>query len=314
MFILLYGNAFGSGLLSASDSMIHFPVYNVREFGAVGDSMALDSKAFQRAIDSASLQGGGTVYVPPGDYLLGTIQLRDNITLLLENGSTIWGSNNLKNYQENRHLIYANGAKDVVISGQGRIHGNGPSFWDNGRLQKWLNGEINLQRTSDMIRFDICTNVVLENIDVYYSALWNIGFGDCSQITIHASPYTLFFRHVEELELRNIKVTWNKPEKPDWGSALRCWKVNNLEIDGFHGRQSIGSIEPAIQLKEVKGSVFIHNCNAPEGTDTFLRLENGTEDVTLIGNDLSKARKVFSKAPGMDHIHLFETGNRLPLN
>jgi len=30
-------------------------------------------------------------------------------------------------------------------------------------------------------------------------------------------------------KMRNIEVIWNQPEKPDWGSALRCWKVNNLE-------------------------------------------------------------------------------------
>ena len=37
-----------------------------------------------------------------------------------------------------------------------------------------------------MIRFDRCTNITLEDVEVRYGAFWNIGFGDCERITIRA--------------------------------------------------------------------------------------------------------------------------------
>ncbi len=116
-----------------------FPVYNIKDYGAMGDNTTLNAKAIQTAIDQAAATGGGTVFFPPGDYVTGTIRLRDNVTVYLENGCTVWGSKDLNDYDtEHKHLFYAKGAKNIVLCGQGAINGNGPSFWDKGRLERWL--------------------------------------------------------------------------------------------------------------------------------------------------------------------------------
>ena len=60
--------------------------FNVRDFGAVGDGNNLDSPAINRAIDAAAKAGGGTVVVPAGTYLSGSIHLQNNIDLLIEGG------------------------------------------------------------------------------------------------------------------------------------------------------------------------------------------------------------------------------------
>jgi len=125
------------------------------------------------------------------------------------------------------------------------------------------------------------------------------------------APYDIFCRYVDDLKLRNVQVTWNAPEKPEWGSAIRCWHVNDLEIDGFIGRQALPSKRPAIQLVDAKG-VFVHNCRAPEGTGNFLEIGEGTEQVTLMGNDLSRAEKAFSLEAGVEPKEIFQSGNRLP--
>lgn len=44
--------------------------WSVREFGAVGDGAADDTAAFQKAIDATQAKGGGTVFVPVGNYLI----------------------------------------------------------------------------------------------------------------------------------------------------------------------------------------------------------------------------------------------------
>ena len=43
--------------------------YNVKDFGAKGDGLNIDSKAINDAITEAAKNGGGTVFIPAGDYL-----------------------------------------------------------------------------------------------------------------------------------------------------------------------------------------------------------------------------------------------------
>src|SRR4051812_11270836 len=83
-----------------SGRTVNGSVYDVRRFGAIGDSTALDTPAINRAVNAAFSAGGGTVYVPPGVYRSGTIILKSNVTLYLEAGATILGSKNIEDYTE----------------------------------------------------------------------------------------------------------------------------------------------------------------------------------------------------------------------
>jgi polygalacturonase len=56
--------------------------YNITNFGANSDSTN-NTSAIQKTIDACSSAGGGTVYVPTGNFVTGTIRLRSNITLFL---------------------------------------------------------------------------------------------------------------------------------------------------------------------------------------------------------------------------------------
>ena len=78
--------------------MSHTYSYNVRDFGAVGDQQALDTKAIQAAIDACAAQGGGTVVVPAGGYVTGSLFLRSQITLYLDAGATLLGSEDPADY------------------------------------------------------------------------------------------------------------------------------------------------------------------------------------------------------------------------
>src|SRR5438552_3959484 len=53
--------------------------YNVRDYGAKGDSMSIDTRAINDAIDAAASKGGGTVYFPAGIYASYSIRLKSNI-------------------------------------------------------------------------------------------------------------------------------------------------------------------------------------------------------------------------------------------
>jgi polygalacturonase len=64
--------------------------WNVKESGARGNKGANDTVTMQTAPDKCAEAGGGTVYVPVGEYRCGQLQLRDNVTLHLEAGATLW--------------------------------------------------------------------------------------------------------------------------------------------------------------------------------------------------------------------------------
>ena len=63
---------------------------SVRDHGARGDGKANDTGAIQRAIDAAG--PGGVVLFPPGNYVSGTLHLRDHLVLRLAAGATLIAS------------------------------------------------------------------------------------------------------------------------------------------------------------------------------------------------------------------------------
>ena len=64
-------------------------VFNILDYGAKDDASALATDAFRSAIQAAKAAGGGTVYVPPGKYTSGPIELFSNMTLDVDAGATI---------------------------------------------------------------------------------------------------------------------------------------------------------------------------------------------------------------------------------
>ena len=72
--------------------------YNVRTFGAVGDGKPKHPAAFQKALDTCAVNGGGEVLVPEGDFLIGSVQIGTHTTLRLDKKATIHGSTDLADH------------------------------------------------------------------------------------------------------------------------------------------------------------------------------------------------------------------------
>lgn len=115
--------------------------HNVRDYGAIGDGKTLDTAAIQAAIDACEKNQGGTVLVPTGAYLTGTLRLRSNVELQLAPTATILGSTNPADYATgiarcgfvnesniDKCLIYGENLRNVSITGRGTIDGQGASF------------------------------------------------------------------------------------------------------------------------------------------------------------------------------------------
>ena len=131
----------GASLPAAASSAL----YDVRAYGAKGDSASLDTEAINRAIDAAASAHGGTVYFGPGTYSTFSVHLKSNVALYLDRGATLLGASpderpdtpgydaaepaSAKSYQDYGHshwhnsLIWGDHVENVAILGSGRIDG-----------------------------------------------------------------------------------------------------------------------------------------------------------------------------------------------
>lgn len=114
-------------------------MYDVTDYGAVGDGVTVSTNGINAAIQACTAAGGGTVAVPPGIYLSGTIDLKSNVELRIALGATIKGSTDLSHYRpmgaHRGHegmgscgLFYAEEAANIAVTGLGRIDGSGTAF------------------------------------------------------------------------------------------------------------------------------------------------------------------------------------------
>src|SRR6266487_1942649 len=68
------------------------PVFNVKTYGATGKKADNAEPAIQKAIDACAKAGGGTVYLPPGDYTSGTLRLRSHVRFYVASGATLFAA------------------------------------------------------------------------------------------------------------------------------------------------------------------------------------------------------------------------------
>ncbi len=175
-------------------------VYNVKEFGAMGDGKSLDHIAINKAIDCAVEHGGGQVVVPAGKYLCGSIHLKSNIDLHLLPGSVILAAPaelrvydesevfGFPEYQDGGHtyfhnsLIWAEGQHDFSITGHGMIDGEGLTKKDTETAGNVQGGSIG---TGDKaIALKMCRNVVIRDITVFRGGHFAIITTGCDILTI----------------------------------------------------------------------------------------------------------------------------------
>jgi Glycosyl hydrolases family 28 len=164
-----------------------------------GDGVTLNTLAFNAAIEKLSDAGGGTLSIPPGRYLTGTVYLRSGVTLHLENGAVLLGSTNISDYPENQpplpaaalefgrySLIYAAGQHDVAITGEGKICGQGssPSFTKKSLLARgWSANEAYLKRPYGLC-FVGCRRVQVRNVTLENLAFWTEDYLDCDDVVV----------------------------------------------------------------------------------------------------------------------------------
>ncbi len=163
-------------------------VYDVRQYGALGDGKTLDTAAIQNAINAASAAGGGTVFFTPGTYLSSSLQIRSQVTLQLEKDATLLGSPVRTGYQKANFyaLLVADEQTNVGIRGKGVIDGNGAllaadtqKLANEGILPDAKEGQRPL-----IINFRKCKGVTVSGITLRNSAMWVQDYRECEDVLL----------------------------------------------------------------------------------------------------------------------------------
>lgn len=170
---------------------------DVRQFGAVADGKTMNTAAIQKAIDSCHAAGGGRLIVAGGVFLTGSVQLKSGVTLVIEEGTTLLGSPDIRDYGVATVpidwgwtykktaiafapcLIYAEKAQHVGLEGKGTIDGQG------GRARNIFpnRGDADMRRPI-LVRFHECRDIALRDITLLDPAAFTTFFVHCRDIVV----------------------------------------------------------------------------------------------------------------------------------
>ena len=272
----------------------HASAFNVREHGAAGDGLTLDMHTIQALIDRCAGQGGGTVYFPAGHYVTGSLFLRSNITLHLDAGAVILGSENPEDYPiihsrwEGTHqetyapLIAGKNLQNIAVVGRGIIDGRGAIWWkakEEGTLA---------HPRPRLVSFSDCNNVLIEGITAVNSPSWTINPVHCQNVTIRGitvinpadspntdgiNPDSCRLVHISDCHVSvgddciTLK-SGTEHEQPDRSAPCRDITITNCTLERGHGGVVIGS-----EMSGGVKNVVISNCIFV-GTDRGIRIKS----------------------------------------
>ncbi len=241
---------------------------NIRNYGAIGDGVTLDTAAIQRAIDD-----GGMVYIPAGDYLIGTLYLKSNGGLHLAPGAVLHASHNREDYNaddycaQNRvfssewvtgaHLISAVEQENITIEGYGIIDGDG-RHWVN-EEHDWTPDET---RPAQMIFLCECKGVRVTGVHLQNGSYWHLFLHGCCDAVIQG------------LTIRGDRPRWTND-----GIDIDCCcnvRISDCLVDVGDDALTLRAFGvPLLHREAVCENVVVTNCVLRAGKDYGIRVGVG---------------------------------------
>ncbi|KAF2509287.1 hypothetical protein EYY60_12960 [Flavobacterium zhairuonense] len=185
--------------------------FDITKYGAIGDGKTINTKALQNTIDACFKNGGGTVLVPTGVFMTGTLNLKSNVNLYLDNGAVLRGSADLNDYIPvngvHYGMFFTENSENITISGSGNIDANGAVFFDATKAKKIEWGGTSGTRQKENFRkvtdggigdgpivpkerpyqtliFSNCKRVTIKDVFISNSSFWTMLIADCDSVLI----------------------------------------------------------------------------------------------------------------------------------
>lgn len=249
---------------------------NIKDYGAVGDGIALDTAAIQRAIDD-----GGIVYIPAGVYRIGTIYLKSNGGLHLAAGAVLKGSHDRADYNADdfcpqnvvftqeyvtgAHLIVAVEQENITIEGRGTIDGEGHYWMNESRPNPYNSKEYaaNPERPGQMIFICECKNVHVTDVNLVNGPYWHLFLHGCEDVLVFG------------LTIRGDRPRWTND-----GIDIDCCKrvcVSNCIVDVGDDALTVRAYKtPLLHSDGICENVVVTNCVLRADRDYGIRVGVGS--------------------------------------
>lgn len=179
-------------------------IFKVNDYGAVNDGKTMDTKFIQKAIDACAIAGGGVVTFDTGEYVTGSIFVKSGVTLRIDKGVKISGSQHIDDYpiintrvagiemKWPAALINVLNQKNVAIMGEGIIDGRGKPFWDKYWAMRKVYDPKGIRWAADydcrrprLILIQRSEDVTLSNVHLQRSGFWTVHILYSNHITVN---------------------------------------------------------------------------------------------------------------------------------
>jgi polygalacturonase len=177
----------------------------VNDYGAVSDTVTINTKAIQKAIDDCAAKGGGRVTFKPGTYVSGSIFVKSNVVLQIDKGVLILGSQNFDDYPDidtriaglemvwPAALINLINVNNAAVSGKGIVNARGKFCWD----KYWkMRKEYDAKGLRWIVDYDVkrvrtvlvqnSGNVTVKELTFKNAGFWTVQLLYSKQVTVDA--------------------------------------------------------------------------------------------------------------------------------
>ncbi|MEL6673294.1 MAG: glycosyl hydrolase family 28 protein [Bacteroidota bacterium] len=317
-------------LLSLSAFAQPISSINLKALGATGDSAQLVTHLLQQALDSAHAQGGGTVYVPPGNYKIGTIQLKDYTTLYLEAGATLYASLEEKdytvyNYWKRPILIYADRARHISIQGKGVINGRARRTYDPLKKVDYFIADYTEKAREAgvemkmyykvppfvrLITFERSQDILLEGISLVESCSWTVDLKTCDRVNIRGLHITSSLEagvNADGIDVdgcRDVRISDCVIETGDDAIAIKSNKMpwgyrssENVTVTNCVLTSTSTALKLGTESYGDMRHIVFNNCvirNSNRGLSIVVRYGGTVEDVIFSNITIETNRKHFN--------------------
>jgi hypothetical protein len=242
--------------------------YPITKYGAVADGKTDNTKAIQKAINTAAENGGGMVQVPAGKFVTGVIYLKSNINLHFEKGGALLATINRIDYgpEKASALIVADNAQHVSVTGNGTIDGRGDALLKDiyrmlraGTLKDdewqvynpWHQMRPEENNRPHLIDFTNCKDVTVTDMTIQDGLCWIQDYRNCTDMVfdnIKVLSNTFWNNDgIDLVDCRNVKVTNSFFNVADDGVCLKSSDPNgyceNIEVANCRIRSSASAFK-----------------------------------------------------------------------